>query len=778
MLDLLAGLWLRLIERRLIIGSVALFALRLHAADAQIKNQPDSPSAKTAVEPAKPPAVELLNIETIQQYRRELLDGVTEITTTGIPGPLCVFGPTAFPVVVDTADKRLTVLVAAADWNRGRVVAFPHPGYLSDSIADEGTVRLLMNCIHWAARKAEQRQQPIRVAVRGYPGILEKLNALHVSCQRLPKENWTAELSHFDVVLLPLENTSAVERQALEKFVTDGGGLISAALIWGWQQGHPGKTPADHPGNQLFASAGLVWADGYAPTNSGKAVAVPKSDLEFAHFGRTLSALEQAIPGSRKLSHQDLEQIDAIIAIGLDAIPEPARRQLTRRISSVIQSDKHRVVPSEKTPLKRGTLERTLAGLRTHFLLQLPVSDLHSVPAATVFPGAVPAQAKRVTRDVTIHSPASGLHSTGLYAAPGDKISVKADTKLPFHGIVLQVGCHSDRLWNLDEWKRLPEIVRRVPLNGSTLEIGNALGGPIYIDLPESTTHRPISLEISNAVEAPHFVHGVTTAAEWRSKLNALPAPWAELETRNVIISVPSDLIRDLTDPDELMEFWARVVDACADLATIPHERKRPERFVFDTQISAGFLHSGYPIMGHINPSAKEVVDLRFLKSKGGWGFYHELGHNHQKADWTFEGTVEVTCNLFSLYVLQTLTPQSYTHDAVQPATEAQAERRYLEGGNFAKWKSDPFVALIMYDQLRKEFGWAPFKKVFAEYRDLPAAKRPKTDDEKRDMWMVMFSHAVHRNLGPFFEHWKIPVSAAARKSIVNLPVWMPPKAT
>ena len=81
-----------------------------------------------------------------------------------------------------------------------------------------------------------------------------------------------------------------------------------------------------------------------------------------------------------------------------------------------------------------------------------------------------------------------------------------------------------------------------------------------------------------------------------------------------------------------------------------------------------------------------------------------------------------------------------------------------------------------MYDQLRKEFGWAPFKKVFADYRDLPADKRPKTDAEKRDQWMVRFSHAIGRNLGPFFEHWKIPVSASARQSIADLPVWTAPK--
>jgi hypothetical protein len=39
---------------------------------------------------------------------------------------------------------------------------------------------------------------------------------------------------------------------------------------------------------------------------------------------------------------------------------------------------------------------------------------------------------------------------------------------------------------------------------------------------------------------------------------------------------------------------------------------------------------------------------------------------------------------------------------------------------------------------------------------------------------MVRFSRAVGRNLGPFFQAWDIPTSEQARKSIANLPVWMP----
>ena len=100
---------------------------------------------------------------------------------------------------------------------------------------------------------------------------------------------------------------------------------------------------------------------------------------------------------------------------------------------------------------------------------------------------------------------------------------------------------------------------------------------------------------------------------------------------------------------------------------------------------------------------------------------------------------------------------------------------QYLARPDFAKWKSDPFLALHMYVQVRDAFGWEPFKKVFAEYRGLTRQQRPAGDQEKRDQWMVRLSRAVGRDLGPFFESWGVPTTEAARASIRDLPGWMPP---
>ena len=61
-----------------------------------------------------------------------LLEGVQKIGVSGAPGPVCIYGSKAFPVVVGNSGEVTLPLVAAARSGKGRVVAFGHSGYISD----------------------------------------------------------------------------------------------------------------------------------------------------------------------------------------------------------------------------------------------------------------------------------------------------------------------------------------------------------------------------------------------------------------------------------------------------------------------------------------------------------------------------------------------------------------------------------------------------------------------------------------------------------------------
>ena len=453
--------------------------------------------------------------------------------------------------------------------------------------------------------------------------------------------------------------------------------------------------------------------------------------------------------------------------------------------------------PSEQQPVSADdVIARLAAGLFVSEHSHTPAESVRAHPAAADFPYLVPTDAPRITRSVTIHTEAMQghlpdmhnpyaqpgaprRHSTGMYAAPGELVTVTVPNEVAEAGdLHVRVGAHSDSIWNRDEWKRMPEISRRFPITTTSTHVANAFGGLIYVEIPVDAALGSFTVEIKNGVAAPLFVLGETDPDEWRNVIRHAPAPWAEIVGRNMAVTTDSREVRGLDDPAAVAEVWDRMLDLSAELAAWPSAgRSRLERFVVDRQISLGYMHSGYPLMAHLDKQS-ELVDAEFLRSEGDWGLFHEVGHNHQADDWTFNGTVEVTVNLFTLYIYEFLCGVPVTTEKWDGSHQSRAELMALydfDSPDFELWKREPFLALIMYAQLQEAFGWDAYRQVFATYRALPESERPKTDDEKRDQWMVRFSHQVGRNLGPFFEAWGVPTSEAARDSISDLSVWMPP---
>jgi hypothetical protein len=310
-------------------------------------------------------------------------------------------------------------------------------------------------------------------------------------------------------------------------------------------------------------------------------------------------------------------------------------------------------------------------------------------------------------------------------------------------------------------------------ISGKRSIISSPFGGLIYLEGSEKALKDGLVVEIEGAYAAPRYVLGRTSLAEW-AKLRDSPAPWAEFESSRIIITLESRHVRNVVDPEPILRFWDTVLDLYAELST-KKSPARPWRIVNDQQILAGYMHSGYPIKTHLDVGELMINTKDLSRGSGGWGFWHELGHNHQDPDWTFDGTGEVTCNLFSLFVVERLSNQSIW-ETVGSFGGIAAARRYLSGDiPYAEWKRDPFLALVTYVQLIDAFGWDAIKRVFVSYRDAPMSEKPKSDDEKRDRWLQRMSYAVGKNLGPFFDLWRIPVSVSAKASVAHLPPWMPP---
>jgi len=700
----------------------------------------------------------------------EILVGVKRVAAPGVPGPLCVYGdPLTMPVVVgDSAGGTRLPVVATARLGQGWVVAFGHDGYLDRATLETAdTGRLFENAVTWVARG----QSKPKVGVAGAPGAAAYLRAKGFPVDEIGLD---ALAGHRVVVLGPWDETDA-EVAALVDFATAGGGIIAAATGWGWAQLNPDKDlRRDFPGNRLLARAGIQWADdwlGETDPAGGYAADGPPSNLTAADGALRAAMAHEG--GSRTLTRSELAQVSRTLVANIVCAPAGDTLFLPRLRATVPEI----VVPSPEDPVMiEEVLDRVAVTLQTRDFDALAVAEARAHPAAARFPGAVAPEAPRVTRTLTVTTSTADWNSTGLYAPPGEVIAVRMPEWATRGGLALQIGSHSDTLWGVaDGWRRMPDIVRRWPLDDVETRVFSPFGGLVYFVPPEKA-FGDVPVEIAGAVEAPFFKLGETDPNEWRTRLRHSPAPWAEVQGRFMVVTTPAEHVRGLGDPVALADTWDRVLYQAAVLTRRPNpgERHRPERFVADEQISAGYMHSGYPLMCHLDQAANLVSEANLRA--GNWGFFHEVGHNHQSTDWTFEGTGEVTVNLFTLFIYEQVSdiPVKANERGSVAFVREQLAKVDWSRPSFAQWKSDPFLALAMYVQIQHAFGWEAYLKVFEAYTHLDEADRPKSDDAKRDQWLVRFSRAVGRDLGPFFQAWGVPTSPDARAAVADLPDWMP----
>jgi len=288
-----------------------------------------------------------------------------------------------------------------------------------------------------------------------------------------------------------------------------------------------------------------------------------------------------------------------------------------------------------------------------------------------------------------------------------------------------------------------------------------------------------VRVDIEGAVRAPLFVLGKTSLSDWKKTIRNYPAPFGEIAGKKMILSLPSQVLRGLDDPDRVARFWDRVVEAQDELAAF-HGRKYPERFVFDRQISAGYMHSGYPLMGPVS-AAPRAVDVDTLMVKGNWGMFHEIGHNHQALHyhtyanpWTFDGNIEVTVNIFAsyTYVAVLKKPENMGHQHWRTDILADEIRKTYTKKPYPE-KSHKERCLF-WVHLIEEFGWDTLHEVFADYMKLPRSAWPRTNLAKRSLLLEIYSRRAGCNLAPLFDGWGLEVTREARRKVRDLPPWKP----
>ena len=717
---------------------------------------------------------------TVDADRAALIAGVTELVVPGgSPGDIAVFGPEAFPLVTDRLGKTDLPVFAAARFGKGRVVAGGHEGFFGSAALKNAHNRTFaLNVARWAGGKPSatvrvglvDQDAALRDALTGAGGRVSVLKA-----GQLP-----GSLAQTDLLWLnqsSLDGADAARIAAVRRWVQAGGGLVVAGPGWGWQQVNSARDLSrDQSANKLVLPMGLAFGSALLEGTGAHPLAVSPAPPALSGANDALAALEAQAAGKKILTPALLSQATAVLGQALGALP-PDGSDFARRVQTLC-ADKGGVVPTRETPVTQAMpFARLKITLDAQKYRRLPPEQIPADPSAASFPGPVPTDAPRETRTVVVDTRVPQWHGTGLYAAPGEVVTVTLPPSAAHKGLAVRIGSHTDTLWNLDRWERFPEITLRRPLDAPTVRVASPFGGALFIDVPENCALGSVSVTLAHAVSAPRFVRGETSVADWKQTIRNAPAPWAELQGRLVTLSVPSSAVRDLDDPEALMAYWDDVMEHIYAFYAAP-ERPRPERYSVDRQISAGYMHSGYPIMTG-DDVAKTFTNLSVLRGTDAikcWGFYHEMGHNFQQPEWTWSDFGEVTNNLFSLYGTETFNGALVgAHPAMTAAEMANRVHAIAAAPGAEKYYAkDPWYPLTMFWLLRHDFGWTPFTQMFAAFRALPDSERPHTEQEKHDQFLVRFSRLVGHNLTPYLSAWGVETTPQAQAQVAGLPSWMP----
>ncbi|RYD43833.1 MAG: hypothetical protein EOP85_09840, partial [Verrucomicrobiaceae bacterium] len=449
--------------------------------------------------------------------RKDLLEGVSMINAGGTPGGLCVSGPVALPLVAGQEGGARLPVVAASRMGKGRIVAYGHDGFLS-AVKVRDTGRLLLNSIRWAAGERSMPRVGL-LSVSDTPGVLSFLKEHDIEAVELQKG---ASLDGIDVLLMNGITLDSDQIDSFGKWIRDGGGMLTGVTGWGWVQLRGGNDRAalqtTCAANQLFKEAGIAFSAS-VPRRTAPDAYIAGGDLSLLNATAALEALTSHTEGKTPLSPATLASCSIVLGDAIRSLPTDDT--LLRPKLAALRGD-DAAPPGPEHPIRRdAALQRLIITRDLESLRSTAPAEVKAHPAAAIFPGSVSADAPRVdSRTLTLDLSATRWQGTGLYAPAGEVVTIRIAPEYAGKGMAVRIGCHTDGLWHLGEWKRMPEISSRTLLKEPVTTVASPFGGLIYIDIPPAAPSIRIDVTITGAVQSPRFILGQSTTADWKKHLS------------------------------------------------------------------------------------------------------------------------------------------------------------------------------------------------------------------------------------------------------------------
>lgn len=718
----------------------------------------------------------------------------------GTLGSVPVFGRASFPVLTD---KNGIPAVAAGRFGDGattrasRMVAAAHTGFF-DTRGDSTTSRLFRNAILWSSRKARPDQASVGLVTDKLAGFLQqagfRLKLVTASgAKDLPG------LTGCDVAVInfhePLGD-GAVAR--LTAFAKAGGGLVVCATPWALAPHELTRA------QQVLEPFGLAYGAAHANGESFVVAAEPPTTIESA--AHALDAILVNPNGGLRMPLDDLRRACSTIDRSLAARPDlPALAAGLEKLHAA----RGWIAPTREQPVvvRKQPVEALLVRYQSGLLDSLKSDKLFVHPAAADIPGLPAAGAKRITRSVTIDgdAPISKLMQsperptrveTGLYAAPGDVVTISLPRAAAKKGLAVHIGGSEDTIFNRPKWDFFPKLWRREPLTSQHTELGHALGGLITILVPPGARLGKFEIEFANVLPAPAFTLGIDDESNWRT-LRALPAPWGYVRTPKLVIYVRREQLVATDDIGAVARHWDAVMNLTDDHYGYAEFRRRPEVVTTNRQVSAGAAYAQYPI--ELGWGVERESELTTAVERGSWGTYHELGHTFQanfNNAFVIPTHAEVDVNLLPGMVYTLIHGRTAwdgdTHGTFNAPNRLKDRADFLAQDEKERtWKNacGRTVGYDFYFNLAEAFGWGAYRTALTRLmQSLQGGHDPELDaldakdpNFKRNRFYLLMCSATGRNLDRYFQRYGLGVlgrgaeiSAVAKElvAVKNFPAW------
>ncbi|OHS93652.1 hypothetical protein TRFO_11652 [Tritrichomonas foetus] len=513
--------------------------------------------------------------------------------------------------------------------NDCRVACFAHIQFLSSICYDnEDTSKLIRNVISWL-NGGSPITKPL--LLYGFPERyqLEGSHSLDESQILYDFGDQSTDLLEYQVIFISttVDITKPIQRQRFNSFLKNKGGICFFHCPDG-----PNRV------NQFLLDYGLAYSCCNLSTNGQSRVSVeimPNVDdilpchlLSYEKLFCEFIKLPVIEPG-------DLDDLVTALRYHIMVCDERYSEIILKIADSAwqyLETTQYSTEEGIASQLQQSIIIVLLDELSS----KLPADKIRAIPDAKKFPGEiVNAELSAHTLEIVLHD--ESWISTGLWLPAGEVATIKCDEFPP--NLHVQVGSHTESLLSKQgPWKRWPDVVLTVDIVSKQTTVRTSFGGIVYLYVSNDDEEEEEMEEIENQktdsnsnrntnqntnqnnknteceaeeeeyenenenmkvrITFENFCRYPRMAFEKPyiyEKTKNSGAPWGELSSKSIIITLPSTEMEKIENVDELCAFLDKTVVMVS--AYISYKVVRPYRLVFDVEKCDDSFSSEYPIV-------------------------------------------------------------------------------------------------------------------------------------------------------------------------------------